>query len=220
MTLREAAQRASRSVTTLRRHIRGGRLPAEKRPGRFGAEYFVTEQGLADAGLPAGPPVERHSPPAPRSDAGRAPRHRADTIPDVLYRELQMKHEQLLVQYGMLRAAGLRAVELRAELDETRHRLEEAQARAAELRRRLADETTRLAQRLRRAELEQESRQIEIEALREKIRSLEMLTRNAATSDSIERQFSEIMAQSRRVRELAGGDHAAAPGPRENPLDH
>ncbi len=214
MTLREAARRASRSVTTLRRHIRGGRLLAEKRPGRFGPEYFVTEQGLADAGLPASAPR------AARPGPGAVARQRTELISAGLYRELQMKHEQLLVQYGMLRAAGLRAVELRAELDQTRHRLEEAQARAAELRRRLADETTRLAQRLRRAELEQETRQIEVEALREKIRSLEMLTRNAATSDTIERQFSEIMAQSRRVRELAGGDDTAAVTPRESPLDH
>ncbi len=41
MTLREAAKRTSRSVTTLRRYIRNGRLAARKRPGRFGGfEFF------------------------------------------------------------------------------------------------------------------------------------------------------------------------------------
>ena len=51
LTLREAAQRTSRSVTTLRRYIRAGRLAARKRPGRFGPEYFVSEPALSDAGL-------------------------------------------------------------------------------------------------------------------------------------------------------------------------
>jgi hypothetical protein len=222
MTLREAALRSTRSVTTLRRYIRSGRLHAHKRPGRFGPEYYVTEQELADAGLPwTTPPPDELRAPVPRSlgSPGHEPvPAQEDNVPSTLFRDLQMKHEQLLVQYGMMRVGGLRAIEMRAELEDARRRLEEAQACAVELRRRLADETARLRQRLRRSELEGESRQIELEALREKLRSVEILNRNASTSESIERQFSEIMAQSRKVRELTD-DPPAPPSPK-NPLDH
>ena len=221
MTLREAALCATRSVTTLRRYIRSGRLDARKRPGRFGPEYYVTGQDLADAGLPWTSPTPEdrsRSVPAVLTSPAQELAPREENVPATLFRDLQMKHEQLLVQYGMMRIGGLRAVEMRAELEETRRRLEEAQACTVELRRRLADETARLGQRLRRSELEQESRQIELEALREKLRSVEITSRNAETSESIERQFSEIMAQSRKVRDLTG-DLPAPPSPK-NPLDH
>ena len=42
----------------------------------------------------------------------------------------------------------------------------------------------------------------EIAALQEKVRALEMLTRNAATNESIEEQFEQVMDQSRRVERL------------------
>ena len=38
-----------------------------------------------------------------------------DMVPGLLYRELMMKHEHLLVQYGMLRASGGRLYETRKE---------------------------------------------------------------------------------------------------------
>lgn len=216
INLREAARRSGRSVTTLRRHIRRGKLTAEKRPGRFGPEFFVTEQALEAAGFPLVSALAAVEPPA----IARRPPHADESspVPLVLYQELQMKHEQLLVQYGMMRAGGLRAVELRAELDEMRRRLEEAQARTAELRRRLADETARMGRGLRRAELERESHQIEAEALRERLRALEMLHRNAATNETIERQFAEIMAQSRKILELDAD--ARSPAPRKPDVDH
>ena len=116
MTLREAARRTSRSVTTLRRYIRSGRLPAEKRQGRFGPEYFVSEPELNEAGLKtvsaerAGelirPGTSLPVPAAPASLAELA-------VPATLFQELQMKHEQLLVQYGMVRVGGMRVLELR-----------------------------------------------------------------------------------------------------------
>ena len=65
MTLREAARRTSRSITTLRRYIRSGRLQAEKRQGQFGPEYLVHEHQLAGAGLSPDPP-ENSSALAPR----------------------------------------------------------------------------------------------------------------------------------------------------------
>jgi hypothetical protein len=211
MNLREAARCSVRSVTTLRRYIRRGVLRAEKRPGRFGPEYFVSEEALVEAGLP------------PRIAAIERPRTEVasgdETVPGTLYRDLQLKHEQLLVQYGMMRVGGLRALELRGELDDTRRRLEEAQARAVELRRRLADETARLAQRLRKAELEGESRQIEVDALREKVRALEVGQRSAGSGEPLERQFADLMAQARRVRDLAKGTTPAA-DPARDGLDH
>lgn len=232
MTLREAAQRSSRSITTLRRYIRSGRLQAEKRQGRFGPEYFVTERNLTDAGLETDP-AESTTTPARRSgartdmatvDPRAAERILRDSVPAGLYRELQMKHEQLLVQYGMMRAGGLRVLELRAELEAKQRQLEESQAQADRLRRQFARETARLNQHLRRAELEQEGRGLEVSALREKVRALEMLTRNALTSESIEKQFSDVMAQSRRVERLASRPpstppHSSPAAQREEP-DH
>jgi len=139
LTLREAAERASRSVTTLRRYIRSGRLHAEKRYGRFGPEYFVSVENLIAAGLAPAQSSAR-GPLAPRPRAiERTPvppptRIAADVVPTMLYQELQLKHEQLLVQYGMVRAGGLRAIELRAETDEQRQRLQTLEKELAEIR--------------------------------------------------------------------------------------
>jgi len=123
MTLREAAQRTARSITTLRRYIRSGRLRAEKRFGRFGPEYYLASQDLTEAGLelesnlPAAIPVSadaitRAVAPAPVQSVA------AMGVPISLYQELQMKHEQLLVQYGMIRAAGVRSMELQKRLEQ------------------------------------------------------------------------------------------------------
>jgi hypothetical protein len=208
MTLREAAHRTFRSVTTLRRYIRSGRLAAEKRSGRFGPEYLVSEADLAAAGLELDPRAEPREAPRPGSALARrrygtfaAPQDRlaADAIPLSLYQELQMKHEQLLVQYGMFRANGMRVLELRAELESRGSELQKSQERLAEVQRQSSQETARLKQLLRRAELEQEGRGLEVAALREKVKALELLTKRPAPDASIERQFGEVRAQMRRV---------------------
>lgn len=219
-SLREAAERTSRSVTTLRRYIRGGRLSAEKLPGRFGPEYFVSEDDLEAAGLTSRAPL------APRPDPGRAiavagpapvpsaPLDRVlrETVPIGLFQELQMKHEQLLVQYGMVRAGGLRVIELQAELDARRRQIDETQAETARLKERLAREAGELRKRLREAELELEGRRVEAAALREKVRGLEMLTRNTVTNEAIDRQFTDVMEQMRRVDRLTV-EHEIADAP-------
>jgi len=214
MTLREAAGRTSRSVTTLRRYIRSGRLVAEKRRGRFGPEYFVSEQALADAGLQNDPAVEP-SGLARRSTAPLVGPDHGDpggvSVPVSLFQELQMKHEQLLVQYGMMRVGGMRVLELRSELATKQRDLEASEERISGLRRKFRDETARLKQLLRRVELEQEGRGLEIAALREKVRGLEMLTRNSTTDATIEKQFSEVMEQMRRIDRMTGQPRAAAP---------
>ena len=197
MTLREAAERTSRSITTLRRYIRSGRLHAEKRYGRFGPEYFVSAQDLTDAGLDHDPrELERALEPA-RQERGELVRA-ADTafdgqwlreiVPLALFQELQMKHEQLLVQYGMVRAGGLRSMELKADL---------------------------------------EARCLEIDALQEKVKALEMMARNAVTTETIDSQLQRIREQTRRVEDLASARETgvtpsppwAPRGPGEQP-DH
>ncbi len=210
MTLREAAQLTSRSMTTLRRYIRSGRLQAEKRYGRFGPEYLVSEESLADAGLdPASGdrpgatlPVRASSgsQPMPALPGGPAA---AERVPMSLYQELQMKHEQLLVQYGMVRVSGLRIMELQAEVEQTRRRLGQRQQESGRTKQQLEQQTARLEQSLRQAQLEIEGRGLEIAALQEKVKALEMLTRNAVTNETIDRQFSAVARQARRVDELS-----------------
>jgi hypothetical protein len=218
INLREAARRTARSVTTLRRYIRSGALAADKLPGRFGPEYFVSVEQLESAGLNA-PETG-----APASDAATGPtsgsalmarsagalslasapldRVLRESVPITLFQELQMKHEQLLVQYGMVRAGGLRVLDMQAELEVRRRQLDDAQAENTRVKERLAREAGDLRKRLREAELELEGRRVETAALREKVRGLEMLTRNRVTNEEIDRQFSDVMAQIRRVDRL------------------
>jgi hypothetical protein len=227
--LRVAAQRTSRSVTTLRRYIRSGRLVADKLPGRFGPEYFVTPEQLETAGLDRSDAVAASadakgsdragsalvaSPGSSRSPAS-APLDRVlrDSVPVFLFQDLQLKHEQLLVQYGMVRAGGLRVLEMQAELDTRRREIDDAQAENTRVKERLAREAGDLRKRLREAELELEGRRIEAAALREKVRGLEMLTRNNVTNEEIDRQFSDVMAQMRRVDRLTAEAELNDPPP-------
>jgi hypothetical protein len=223
LSLREAAVRTARSVTTLRRYVRGGRLAAEKLPGRFGPEYFVTWADLEAAGLSAnGTPAARSEPAGGAlaiSGAGAhlvpsAPLERVlrETVPVSLFQDLQMKHEQLLVQYGMVRAGGLRVLEMQSELDARRRQLEESQAETARVKERVAREAGELRKRLREADLELEGRRVEAAALREKVRALEMLTRNSVTNEAIERQFADVMEQVRRVDRMSAEHEAIEPG--------
>jgi hypothetical protein len=145
-----------------------------------------------------------------------------EAVPVTLFQELQMKHEQLLVQYGMVRAGGLRVLEMQAELEARRRQIEESQVETVRVKERLATEAGELRRRLREAELELEGRRVEAAALREKVRGLEMLTRNTVTNEAIDRQFEDVMDQMRRVERLASehdrADLSAAPWPARAPL--
>jgi len=223
MTLREAAERTSRSITTLRRYIRSGRLHAEKRYGRFGPEYFVSGQDLADAGLDpdqSAPEqaLERTAP--ARRDLARAEDSAfgshwlREIVPLSLFQELQMKHEQLLVQYGMVRARGLRSMELRADLEAKTKELQEVDVSIERANKQHATEIYRLKQQLREAVLELEGRRMEIDALQEKVRALEMMTRNAVTNETIDNQLQRIREQSQRIEKMAAGSEKdGAPSP-------
>lgn len=211
MTLREAAERCSRSITTLRRYIRSGRLHAEKRYGRFGPEYYVSVEDLNEAGLELVPAKQATAMAARRSSkseitplgASASEHHFQNSVPLSLYQDLQMKHEQLLVQYGMVRAGGLRVMELQAEVDDKTQKLEELQARNTKLRQEVERGTADLQKQLQEALLELEGRGLEVSALQEKVRALEMLTRNAVTNETIEKQFSQLIDQTRRVEEIS-----------------
>lgn len=205
MTLRAAAERSARSITTLRRYIRNGRLKAEKRPGRFGPEYFVLDLDLEGAGLRPDPGQPERLP-APVAAAGALERVFRESVPLSLFHELQLKHEQILVQYGMVRAAGLRALELQAAVETRDRDLEECRSEIASLKQSLVREGGFVGQKLREAELELEGRGLEIEALREKVRALELLTRNAVMTESIERQFAQVMEQASRVDRMRGSE--------------
>ena len=238
ISLREAAERTARSVTTLRRYIRSGRLHADKLPGRFGPEYVVTAEQLGAAGLDVPDPgsvalasargesngtaLTASQRPAASLAAGPWERVLRESVPISLFQDLQCKHEQLLVQYGMVRAGGLKVLDMQAELETRRRQIEEAQAENTRVKVRLAREAGDLRQRLREAELELEGRRIEVAALREKVRALEMLTRNKVTNEAIDRQFSDVMDQMRRVDRLTAEQDlrespAAAPWPSRGP---
>ncbi len=211
MTLREAAERCSRSITTLRRYIRSGRLHAEKRYGRFGPEYYVSAEDLTEAGLDLTPTRQPTAMTARRSaKAESAPQYVPGgdsrfqhSVPLSFYQDLQMKHEQLLVQYGMVRAGGLRVMELQAEVEDKKRKLDELQARNAKLREQVERGSADLRKRLQEALLELEGKGLEVCALQEKVRALEMLTRNAVTNETIEKQFSQLIDQTRRVEEIS-----------------
>jgi hypothetical protein len=207
LTLREAAEHACRSVTTLRRYIRSGRLHAEKRYGRFGPEYFVSIDDMAIAGLApaaaadAGLPKERprlteRSLTVPRTNA------RTDAVPIVLYQELQLKHEQLLVQYGMVRVGGVRALELGGEVEELQSKLEAMQQELIDVRNRSRERERHDLQELSAARLELEGRGLEIAAFEEKVRTLEMLTRNAVTNESIEEKYQDVVERTQKVQRM------------------
>lgn len=236
MTLREAAERTSRSITTLRRYIRSGRLHAEKRYGRFGPEYFVSAQDLADAGLDPDPrearqALERTSTAreelARPEDAAFNTQWLREIVPLSLFQELQMKHEQLLVQYGMVRSGGLRSMELRADLESREKSLQEAELSIARTSKQHAVEISRFKQQLREAVLELEGRRLEIDALQEKVKALEMITRNAVTNETIDSQLQRIREQSQRVEDLAATREPESPAtpswrprPDADPADH
>jgi hypothetical protein len=222
MTLREAADRTSRSITTLRRYIRAGKLRAEKRNGRYGPEYFVSENDLAEAGLHPLSEETTALAPTERAPGGSDALTVAlqETVPLKLYQELQMKHEQLLVQYGMVRVGGMRVLELQAELDQSLERLEQAERDNKALRRRAKDAPEPLLRQIRESELELEGQRLEIAALRDKVRSLEILTRNSVTTETIEKQFARVLDQMKRVDRLTGEDRRSRRAPDALPSPH
>jgi hypothetical protein len=225
LTLRDAAERTRLSITTLRRYIRSGRLIAEKTPGRYGPEYMISVPALEEAGVRAiAAPAAPRDPDAPALSAqagsetrsialaGPAPREGLPTtvseaflremIPIDLFRELSMKHEQLLVQYGMVRVGGQRMMEYKIEAERLGEALRASEAVVRDEAERTGREAAFLEKHLREAELEIETKNQEIAALRERVRMLELLNRNAITNESIEQQFMKVYDKRLELEEM------------------
>ncbi len=208
MTLRQAAERTGMSATTLRRYIKAGRLRARLIPGRYGPEYVVDDDDLSSASLLNGDgtqtgtqsvPARRATSSPPRSE-GNGVTASTDVVPGLLYRELLMKHEHLLVQYGMLRVSGRQLYEVRQEAE---NKAQEARHAAKELRRirdRHAGEIGLLKTQLRRAELTIAEKTDQIDSLRRRLGQAEMQLRNATTSSAIDERFSRDLSETPEFR--------------------
>lgn len=233
MTLRQAADATGLSATTLRRYIKSGRLRARLIPGRYGPEYVVDVAALEAAGLGESlrresegqstanveATVSKSDHEASSSDeAGqamlqkregedaptRASSVRGESVPGTLYRELLMKHEQLLVQFGALRASGQQLYEVRKQAEQ---RAREAHAAAQDLERvrnRHAREIGELKAKQRQAALELAEKEDEIRRLKARVRTIEMTKRNEATANRIDEDFVRSFGDSPFVRPQGG----------------
>ncbi len=198
LTLRQAAHRTGLSATTLRRYIKASRLRARLIPGRYGPEYVVSKEDLEAAGLEC---ANRSSPPETRIPSELATTRdripaagvEGEAVPAILYRELFMKHEQLLVQFGMLKVTGRRILESRQEFEERAAAADGSARELERLRVKHAREIGELKTKLRKAELEIAARSDEIREYRKTIRQLEIRLRNAETAQEIEADFARAL---------------------------
>ena len=211
LTLRQAAERTGMSATTLRRYIKGGRLRARLVPGRYGPEYGVELEELRHAGLwdgssapPSPLPARRAADPA-TAVAGSGlvvpvppspPAVTSEGVPLTIFRELLMKHEQLLVQYGMLRVSGQQVHEVRRDAERKAADAAQAVEELGRIRDRHAKEIGMLKARLRQAELLLAEREEEIGRLRLEIQRQEIAARNASRVGAIDAEFQRAFVRS------------------------
>lgn len=200
LTIREASQLIGRTPATIRRYIRSGRLAAHKEVGKFGEEYKIGREDLLALGfsaLPSNLPA-RVEPPPEAAPSGR----REESVPLSLFNELLMKHEQILVQYGMIRAGGQKLLEYKADAEAKDHALTAAEAKYQALRARAAKEIKFLRTHLREAEIEIEDRNIENTLLQEKIKRLELAAAGAAAIQSFGSEVKESRENEHTVAQL------------------
>ncbi len=209
LTIREASQLIGRTPATVRRYIRSGRLRAEKEMGKFGEEYKIRRDDLLALGFPAASelPVRVES----AVPAVRETDRRELMVPAALFNDLLMKHEQLLVQYGMIRAGGQKLLEFKAAAEAGEEDLHKAEERYQSLRARAVREIQFLRKHLRQAEIEVEERNIEITLLQEKIKRLDMAAAHAASVDTFEKSVVDIRQKERDIARIqADGPPEAA----------
>ncbi len=220
LTIREAAQLIGRTPATIRRYIRSGRLRAEKSEGKFGEEYRILRDDLLALGITSTPIKDSEALQTRRPDP--APVHPTEVmVPISVYNELLMKHEQMLVQYGMIRAGGQKLLEFKVDSEAKAEELKQARERYQALRARAAREIKFLRKTVREAEIEIEERNIEITLMQEKIKRLESAAAGAAAADTFESQVEEIREKERSVARLEAPDPPAGrsfPAP-ENWMD-
>lgn len=193
MTLRQAAEHTGLSATTLRRYIKSGRLRARLIPGRYGPEYVVTDEELGAARLLAAATHAEDGLLADPTGAELAVSGNGDFVSGMLFRELLMKHEQLLVQYGMLRVGGQQVYEARQESERRAKEAEAAISELGRLRDRHAKEIGELKARLRQGELALAEKDEELRELRLRLQRAEIDARNAATAQAIDHQFQRLL---------------------------
>jgi len=205
VTIREAAQLVGRTPATIRRYIRAGRLPARKDPGKFGEEYQISREDLMALGLTAAP-----EPPAaalvpvttPAPLATPMPSNGEPLVPASVFNELLMKHEQMLVQYGMIRAGGQKLLEYKAAVEEKAQEIQRLRDRYELLRARAIKEIRFLRKHLRQAEIEVEDRNIEIVLLQERIKRLEKVAADATRIDGVDRTLAEIREKEETIARI------------------
>jgi excisionase family DNA binding protein len=209
LTIREASQLIGRTPATIRRYIRSGRLRAEKELGKFGEEYKIRRDDLLGLGFsPSEPGAPVRTELARRAPDLPAPR--GDVVPLSLYNELLMKHERLLVQYGMIRAGGQKLLEYKAEAEARGEALRKAEDRYKALRARALREISFLRKRLRQGQIQNEERNIEITLLQDKIKRLEMAAAGAASVDGFETKVVEMPHKDEAAVTISGSDSRPA----------
>jgi hypothetical protein len=205
-TIRQASQAVGRAPATIRRYIKSGKLPAEKEPGKFGEEFRIQIESLQALGWVGDGAATENARPDPALVPVKWGQERAEKlVPRDLYSELVMKHERLLVQYGMIRAGGVKLLEARAELEVKDSLLADREREIRELKERSEKEIGFLQNHLRQAEIEIEDRNIEIALLQEKVRRMEI----ASASSQAVRSFEEEVRALRENESLPTA--AAAP---------
>jgi len=208
LTIREASQLIGRTPATVRRYIRSGRLKADKEIGKFGEEYKIRREDLLALGFPA--PTELPARVEPTLPSVREREQREALVPAALFNDLLMKHEQLLVQYGMIRAGGQKLLEFKAAAEAGEEELQKAEERYQALRARAIREIQFLRKHLREAEIEVEERNIEITLLQEKIKRLDMAAAHAASVDTFDKSVVEIRQKERDIARIEADEPKAA----------
>ena len=209
LTIREASRLIGRTPATVRRYIRSGRLQAGKEIGKFGEEYKIRREDLQALGFPTDgelPVRVPHQVPAARDTAPQEM-----MVPASLYNDLLLKHEQILVQYGMIRAGGQKLFEYKAVAEARDDELKKADDRYQALRSRALKEIQFLRKHLREAEIEVEERNIEITLLQEKLKRLEAAAAHAATVDSFDKSLVDIRQKEHEIAQIEAGAPKAAP---------
>jgi len=200
LTIREASQLVGRTPATIRRYIRSGRLKAEKEIGKFGEEYKIRREDLLALGFTAQSDLPARTTPSVPAALEAEPREAM--VPVSLFNDLLMKHEQILVQYGMIRAGGQKLFEYKAAAESREDDLRRAEERYQALRSRAVREIQFLRKHMREAEIEVEERNIEITLLQEKIKRLELAAAHAATVDTFDRSLVEIRQKEREIAQM------------------
>jgi excisionase family DNA binding protein len=209
LTIREASRLIGRTPATVRRYIRSGRLKADKEIGKFGEEYKIRREDLLSLGFSADGELPATVPrPVP---AVRDAVPQEIMVPASLYNELLLKHEQILVQYGMIRAGGQKLFEYKAVAEAREDDLKTAEDRYQALRSRALKEIQFLRKHLREAELEVEERNIEITLLQEKIKRLEAAAAHAATADGFDKSLVEIRQKEHEIAQMEAESPKVSP---------